>query len=118
MDHPRLIGIEQQKIGGRALLEPTARQTEQFRRIDRHRAKQRQQANLIGMVQAQRRREQRFEADCTISRFRERAALDVGVLGIVARNDDVDIAGRQRAHHRDAIIFRTKRRADFIERAV
>ena len=47
------------------------------------------------MVQAQRCREQRLQADGAVGGLREGVALGVGVLRVVARDDHVDVARRQ-----------------------
>ena len=50
-------------------------------------------ADLAVMVEAQRRGEQRLEADGAVGGFGEGMALHVGVLRIVAGDDHVDVAG-------------------------
>ena len=57
---------------------------------------QRQQADLAVVIEAQRGRQQRLQADGAVGGLGEGMALDVGVLRVVARDDHVDLAGGER----------------------
>ena len=65
------------------------------------------------MDEAQGRCQQRLEADRAIGSFRERAPFVVGILRIVAGDDDIDVAGGQRLHEGRAILFAAQGRANF-----
>ena len=97
VDHPRLAEIDQDEVGRRALLEPARGQAEQpAPGLMVMASEQRHQADLAVVVQAQRGGQQRLEADGAVGGLGEGTALGVGVLRVVARDDDVDVAGGKR----------------------
>ena len=97
VDHPGLGRVEHDEIGRRAGSSTPPGRPSSAGGIDGQRlAAAPAAARPRRVMQLERGGQQRLEADRAVGGFRERAALHVGVLGIVARHDDVDLAGGER----------------------
>jgi hypothetical protein len=92
LDHEGRFEIDQHEVGGRALGEASAVQPEQARRVRRYRLQKSGKIDAAIMVKAERGGKQRLEPDGAVGSLGEGAPLHVRVLGVVGRDDHVDIA--------------------------
>jgi hypothetical protein len=90
LDHPGEVGIEDDEVGRSADGEAAGLEAEDLGGPAGHGAEDGQERDIAGMDEAHCGCEQGLEADGAVRGFGEGLPLDLGVLRIVCRVDDVD----------------------------
>ena len=84
LDDPRCADVDEREIGGKASGKSSGIEAQQISRNVGHGAQQTHERQVAVVNQRKCGGQQRFEADGTEGRLRERMAFDFGVLRIVA----------------------------------